>query len=102
MGRTLTRLAAVIAIGAFVYALNRWGLVEAALEGVEALGPWAKPTFVLLQALSVVILVPSVVPTFAAGVLFGLVWGVVLTVAGAALGQEGNQGGLRFSLGTNF
>ena len=86
MGQKLMRVAVVIAIGAFLYALNRWGVVEAALEGVEALGPWAKPAFVLLQAVSVIILVPSVVPTFAAGVLFGLVWGVVLTVAGAALG----------------
>lgn len=82
----IVRIVLLTGIFGGLYALNRSGAFEAALEGIETLGPWAKPAFVLLHAVSVAAFVPSVLPTFAAGVLFGVEWGLPLTVLGAALG----------------
>jgi uncharacterized membrane protein YdjX (TVP38/TMEM64 family) len=80
------RVLAVAALGAMLYALNRSGALEAALAGIESLGPWAAPVFVALHAVSVVVLVPSIVPNFAAGALFGFLLGLPLTLLGAGLG----------------
>lgn len=80
------RLLVLVGLGGGLYALNRFGAFEAALAGIGALGPWAKPAFLALHVVSVAAFVPSVVPTFAAGVLFGIEWGLPLTVVGAAFG----------------
>lgn len=77
-----------------LYALNRSGAFEWALATVGALGPWAGPAFVVLHVLSVVAFVPSLLPTFAAGVLFGVAWGLPLTLLGAGFGAA-----LAFGLG---
>jgi len=86
MFRIIIRLGAVALVVGGIYALNRLGVIESALAGIESLGAWSMPAFVLIHALSVVAFIPSVLPTFAAGVLFGLAWGIPLTVLGAALG----------------
>ena len=86
MAQKLIRIGIALLLVGGLYALNRFGVIRAALSGIESLGVWSKPAFVLLHAASVVAFVPSVLPTFAAGVLFGFAWGVPLTVLGAALG----------------
>lgn len=69
-----------------LYALNQSSVFEVAFRKVEALGAWAMPAFLLLHVLSVLAFIPSVVPTFAAGVLFGVGWSIPLTVLGAGMG----------------
>jgi uncharacterized membrane protein YdjX (TVP38/TMEM64 family) len=86
MKARIGRLLALVAVGVLVYALNRSGTFEAAIAAIGALGAWAKPAFVALHVLSVVAFVPSVLPTFAAGVVFGFAWGLPLTLLGAGLG----------------
>jgi uncharacterized membrane protein YdjX (TVP38/TMEM64 family) len=79
------RIVRALLLAAFVgvlYALNRSGVFEAALEAIQALGPWAKPAFVVLHVASVAAFVPS----FAAGALFGVEWGLPITLVGAGLG----------------
>ena len=76
----------LVALGGALYALNRSGVFESALAGIESLGPWAAPVFVALHAFSVVLMVPSVAPNFAAGALFGVLVGLPLTLLGAGLG----------------
>jgi uncharacterized membrane protein YdjX (TVP38/TMEM64 family) len=82
----VVRVALLLALGTALYTLNRSGAVEAALGHIEALGPWAPLVFVVLHTVSVVVLVPSLAPNFAAGALFGVVQGLPLTLLGAGLG----------------
>jgi uncharacterized membrane protein YdjX (TVP38/TMEM64 family) len=82
----VVRVALLLALGTALYTLNRSGAVEAALGHIEALGPWAPLVFVVLHMVSVVVLVPSLAPNFAAGALFGVVQGLPLTLLGAGLG----------------
>ncbi|HVS65485.1 MAG TPA: TVP38/TMEM64 family protein [Thermoanaerobaculia bacterium] len=56
------------------------------VERVRALGWAGPPLFVLLHAISVVVLLPGVLFPVTAGVLFGWTLGAVLSVAGKALG----------------
>ncbi len=80
------RALVLLALAAALYALNRSGAFEAAFAQIEALGAWAAPAFVLLQAASVVLMVPSAGPKLAAGALFGMGLGLPLTLIGAGLG----------------
>jgi uncharacterized membrane protein YdjX (TVP38/TMEM64 family) len=95
--RRAARVCALLAFGAALYALNSSGVFEAALSRIEALGPWAIPVFVVLHAASVVVMVPSVAPSFAAGALFGVLQGLPLTLLGAGLGAVA-----AFGLGRTF
>ncbi len=56
------------------------------LRGVESLGPWAAAAFVGLYATLTVAWVPGSVMTLAAGAIFGLVEGTLITLAGATIG----------------
>ena len=72
---------------------------------VQAAGLWAPLLFVLLQAIVTVAPVPRTVFTVAAGVLFGSISGVLLTVTGTALAAATAYGlvrlvGGRFASGT--
>ncbi len=87
----LNRVVRIIVFGciaASLYAMNQASFFEVAFERVDALGFWALPAFALLQILSVLAFIPSVVPTFAAGVLFGVGWSLPITVVGAAIGAS--------------
>ena len=77
-----------LVFAASLYAMNRSDAFQAGFEHVESLGVWAMPAFGLLHILSVLAFVPSVVPTFAAGVLFGVGWSLPLSVFGAAIGAS--------------
>jgi len=66
--------------------LNASGRVGAALDAVEALGAWGALLFTALYAVAVVLFVPSIVLTLAAGALFGFALGLPLTLLGATAG----------------
>ena len=86
---TALKALALVAVAGGAWGLRESGAFEAGLAWVEGLGVWAPPAFVALHAVSVVLFVPSVVPTLAAGVLFGLGIGIGLSLAGAGLGALG-------------
>lgn len=83
-------LFAAMAAVLIVYWDPIWGLVrdqEALRAWVDGYGVAAPAAFVAIQVLQVVIFaIPGEVPQVAAGYLFGIPFGIVLTLAGAALG----------------
>jgi len=86
MREWITRALLIAALVGAGWAVQRAGGLEVLLEAVRGLGPLAVPAFVALHALSVVVLLPSVVPTLAAGGLFGLAVGLPVSLVGAGLG----------------
>lgn len=71
---------------AAAWALHGSGRVPAALDAVQSLGAWGPVLFLALYAVSVVLFVPSIVLTLAAGALFGFALGLPLTLVGATAG----------------
>jgi uncharacterized membrane protein YdjX (TVP38/TMEM64 family) len=60
---------------------------EALRTAIRATGPLAPVTFLVVQAIQVIVApIPGQVLGFVAGYLFGVVWGTVLSVAGATVG----------------
>jgi uncharacterized membrane protein YdjX (TVP38/TMEM64 family) len=86
MRRWLPMLLGLIALAVLISAAQALGLFPWALEQVEQLGLWAPAAFVVLYALSVLAMIPSVVPSFAAGALFGVATGLPASALGGALG----------------
>lgn len=84
--RRATGLLALIAVAGGAWALNAEGRVQAALDAVQGLGAWGAVLFTGLYTLGVVLFVPSIVLTLAAGALFGFALGLPLTLLGAAAG----------------
>lgn len=81
-------MAAVAAmLGAVVIALlvMHGGGVAGVRAQVAAAGAWAPVLFVLLQAVVTITPLPRTVFTVAAGVLFGALWGLALTITGTVL-----------------
>lgn len=64
-------------------------LTRQALERIAALGALAPAAYVVFYILACVLFLPGSVLTVGAGVLFGLLPGVLLTLAGATLGATG-------------
>ncbi|HEY0816533.1 MAG TPA: TVP38/TMEM64 family protein [Pseudonocardia sp.] len=84
-GRLTAAVAAVV--GAVVVALvvMHGGGVAGVRAQVASAGAWAPVLFVLLQAVVTITPLPRTVFTVAAGVLFGTVWGLVLTITATVL-----------------
>lgn len=83
--RTLAiALVALVAVGAVVL-FARSGGVQHVRDVVEASGAWAPVLFVLLQAVVTITPLPRTVFTVAAGVLFGSIAGLVLTITATTL-----------------
>ena len=59
------------------------------VEFVESYGFWGAIIFILLHIVATVIGVPGVILTIVGGLLFGLIWGSVLSLIGATLGAMG-------------
>lgn len=59
------------------------------VEFVESHGLWGSIIFILLHIVATVLGVPGVILTIVGGVLFGLIWGSVLSLVGATLGAMG-------------
>ncbi len=85
----LSRLIILAGIGVLAWYLNRTGLLERTLQGIESLGNWGPAVFVLVYATPCIFFVPSVVFTFSGGVLFGFWRGALLSLVGTGLGSVG-------------
>ncbi|WP_299411655.1 TVP38/TMEM64 family protein [Acaryochloris sp. IP29b_bin.148] len=59
------------------------------VELVQAHGLWGSIIFILLHFVATVLGVPGVILTIVGGVLFGLIWGSILSLVGATLGAMG-------------
>jgi uncharacterized membrane protein YdjX (TVP38/TMEM64 family) len=81
-------LAALVALGVALFLLRDAGLPDLR-RTVQSAGLWAPLLFVLLQAVVTVCPVPRTFFTVAAGVLFGSISGLLLTVTGTALAAAG-------------
>lgn len=92
--RRLVQVAVVASVILASWGLGRSGLFEGAVALVSSLGPWALPAFFVLHAASGVLFVPNVIPNLAAGVLFGVSKGLLVSLAGLAVGAM-----IAFSLG---
>jgi uncharacterized membrane protein YdjX (TVP38/TMEM64 family) len=90
--------AAVAVLGAVVVGLvaMHWGGVAGVRAQVAAAGAWAPLLFVLLQAVITITPLPRTVFTVAAGVLFGALWGLVLTITGTTLAALAAYGLVRW------
>jgi uncharacterized membrane protein YdjX (TVP38/TMEM64 family) len=85
----LLRLVILAGIAGLAWYLNRTGLLERTLQGIESLGSLAPAMFVIVYATTCIFFVPSVVFTFSGGVLFGFWKGAVLSLVGTGLGSVG-------------
>ena len=82
-------LGLAVLVGALALALNRDRVDPAAVESaIRSLGLWAPAAHVALFALAAVLFVPGALLGLAGGVLFGPVWGTLVNLAGATLGQR--------------
>lgn len=84
--KRVLRIALVVLGIAGLLALGRSGVFEAGIARIEALGAWAPVVFVVAQVVTTLAMVPSIVPTFAAGALFGFAQGLPLSLVGSGLG----------------
>lgn len=85
----LVIVAVLLALGSLLTTRFLWLLEDPAVvrDAVSRFGGFAPLVFVLLQATQVVVApIPSHVLSFAAGYLFGPVWGFVYSMVGATLG----------------
>jgi uncharacterized membrane protein YdjX (TVP38/TMEM64 family) len=76
-------LAAVVVAGR---ALDAGAALQGALAWINRLGPWAPAIFVLLYVAATVLLLPAVVLTLGAGVVFGVARAFAAVSVGATLG----------------
>jgi uncharacterized membrane protein YdjX (TVP38/TMEM64 family) len=88
-------VAVLVAVVVAVCAM-RWGGVAGVRAEVAAAGAWAPLLFVALQALVTITPLPRTMFTVAAGVLFGSVWGLALTITGTALAALAAYGLVRW------
>jgi uncharacterized membrane protein YdjX (TVP38/TMEM64 family) len=86
--RTIRRLALVAAalVGGFFLVRYLGGMLPLFSEWVKGLGPWGPLVFILGYIVSVVAVLPAVVLTVSAGVIFGLI-GTLYVWIGATIGS---------------
>jgi uncharacterized membrane protein YdjX (TVP38/TMEM64 family) len=77
---------ALLAVVVASRALDAPVLARAALEQLQALGPWGPAIFVAVYVAAAVLLVPCLILTLGAGAVFGVVTGVIAVSIGATLG----------------
>lgn len=74
-----------------VVALAVWakqsGFFEIIINAIQSLGMWAVPAFLAVYVLSCLLFSPSVIMTCAAGVLFPVPLGIVLSLLGTSVGS---------------
>lgn len=87
---------AVLAAVVVGVAAMGWGGVAGVRAEVAAAGAWAPLLFVALQGVVTITPLPRTVFTVAAGVLFGAVWGLLLTITGTALAALAAYGLVRW------
>jgi uncharacterized membrane protein YdjX (TVP38/TMEM64 family) len=95
-GRLVAASMAVLAAVVVGVAAMRSGGVAGVRAEVAAAGAWAPVLFVALQGVVTITPLPRTVFTVAAGVLFGALWGLVLTIAGTTLAALAAYGLVRW------
>ncbi len=82
-------LLAVASLLVVLYFLDVQELIRVALAWISDLGPWGPVFFIVLYILATVLFLPGLIPTMAAGVLFGVIQGTLLvsisSISGATL-----------------
>ena len=82
-------LLAVAFLLVIIYFLDVQELLKLALAWISDLGPWGPVFFILLYMFATVLFIPGLIPTMAAGVLFGVPQGTVLvsisSISGATM-----------------
>ena len=82
-------LLAVASLLVIIYFLDVQELLTLALAWISDLGPWGPLFFILLYIFATVLFIPGLIPTMAAGVLFGVPQGTVLvsisSISGATM-----------------
>ena len=82
-------LLAVAFLLVFLYLLDVQELFQVALAWISDLGPWGPVFFIVFYILATVLFLPGLIPTMAAGVLFGVIRGTLLvsisSISGAIL-----------------
>ena len=72
-----------------LYFLDVQELIQVALAWISDLGPWGPVFFIVFYILATVLFLPGLIPTMAAGVLFGVIQGTLLvsisSISGATL-----------------
>ncbi len=80
---------AVACLSGVVYFLDVQELLKVALAWISDLGPWGPVFFIVLYILATVLFLPGLIPTMAAGLLFGVLQGTLLvsisSISGATL-----------------
>lgn len=67
----------LVAVAALAYALPMRDLVQSGADWIEGLGFWGPVVYGLLYIALTVLFVPGLIPTMAAGAIFGLLLGVI-------------------------
>jgi uncharacterized membrane protein YdjX (TVP38/TMEM64 family) len=88
------KLGLKILVGAVVLAAMLWAVffvdvresLTQGMEWVSGLGVWGPVVFVLIYAISAILMLPGSVMTLGAGILFGLTQGIIIILIGATLG----------------
>jgi uncharacterized membrane protein YdjX (TVP38/TMEM64 family) len=82
-------LLAVVSLLVITYFLDIQELFQVALAWISDLGPWGPVFFIVLYILATVLFLPGLIPTMAAGLLFGVLQGTLLvsisSISGATL-----------------
>jgi uncharacterized membrane protein YdjX (TVP38/TMEM64 family) len=82
-------LLAVTSLLLITYFLDIQELFQVALTWISDLGPWGPVFFIVLYILATVLFLPGLIPTMAAGLLFGVLQGTLLvsisSISGATL-----------------
>jgi len=82
-------LLAVASLLVILYFLDVQKLFEVTLVWISDLGPWGPVFFIVFYILATVLFLPGLIPTMAAGVLFGVIQGTLLvsisSISGATL-----------------
>ena len=82
-------LLAVASLLVVLYFLDVQELFQVALAWISDLGPWGPVFFIVFYILATVLFLPGLIPTMAAGVLFGVIRGTLLvsisSISGATL-----------------
>jgi uncharacterized membrane protein YdjX (TVP38/TMEM64 family) len=75
---------AAVAMAALVLPILPW--LTRLFESIAALGPWGPVALIGVYVFCCVFLIPASIPTFAAGILFGVFRGSLVAMAGGVLG----------------
>jgi len=82
-------LLAVASLLVILYFLDVQELLQVALAWISDLGPWGPVFFIVLYILATILFLPGLIPTMAAGLLFGVLQGTLLvsisSISGATI-----------------